>query len=73
VVAVSFTPVDTTGAGDCFDAGFLHAWLKSEMPQTCLRIGNVCGALSCENYGGIAGFPSGERLDHEMKRTPCEK
>jgi len=62
------TPVDTTGAGDCFDAGFLHGWLNGDPPERCLRAGNVCGAFSCEAFGGIAGFPSRECLAREMER-----
>jgi len=60
-------PLDTTGAGDCFDAGFLHAWLRGESPERCLQAANICGALSTEAYGGIAGFPSRERLQKELK------
>jgi sugar/nucleoside kinase (ribokinase family) len=44
--------------GDCFDAGFIHAWLEGEPPQTCLETANICGALSTRALGGIAGFPS---------------
>jgi len=62
------TPVDTTGAGDCFDAGFLHSWMQGESPENCVRAANICGALSCEAYGGIAGFPSRERLARELER-----
>jgi sugar/nucleoside kinase (ribokinase family) len=50
--------LDTTGAGDCFDAGFIHAWLEGEPPQVCLETANICGALSTRALGGIAGFPS---------------
>ena len=60
------SPVDTTGAGDCFDAGFLHAWLRGEVPARCLEAGSICGALSTQAYGGIAGFPSHERLMMEL-------
>jgi len=68
------TPVDTTGAGDCFDAGFLHAWLNNETPQQCLITGNICGALSTEGYGGIAAFPTPDRLNQELKKGPaCTK
>ena len=56
------SPVDTTGAGDCFDAGFLYAWLRGESPEKCLRTANVCGALSTEARGGIEGFPALERI-----------
>lgn len=55
-------PVDTTGAGDCFDAGFLYCWLAGAPPQVCLRAANICGALSTEAYGGIAAFPDRHRL-----------
>jgi ribokinase len=61
------TPLDPTGAGDCFDAGFLHAWLKSGSPHLCLRTANVCGALSTEAYGGIAAFPDVARLEEALK------
>jgi len=60
------TPLDTTGAGDCFDAGFLHAWINRESPETCLRTANICGAISTEAYGGIAGFPAPGRLKNEL-------
>jgi sugar/nucleoside kinase (ribokinase family) len=55
--------VDTTGAGDCFDAGFLFAWLRGDNPQCSLKAGTVCGALSTRQLGGIAGFPTVEELD----------
>jgi sugar/nucleoside kinase (ribokinase family) len=55
--------VDTTGAGDCFNAGFLHSVLASEAPRDWLRFGNLCGALSTRALGGIAGFPTLEELE----------
>ena len=67
------TPVDTTGAGDCFDAGLLHTWLKGASPEKLLRAGNICGACSTEAYGGISGFPSAARLGRELKANPCEE
>jgi sugar/nucleoside kinase (ribokinase family) len=56
-------PVDTTGAGDCFDAGFLYAWLRGMEPRQCLRSGTACGELSVRALGGIAGVPSKEELE----------
>ena len=55
-------PIDTTGAGDCFDAGFLFAWLNDKPPAECLRMANLCGALSTRALGGIAGFPQRDEL-----------
>lgn len=55
--------VDVTGAGDCFDAGFLFAWLRGDDPQNCLKAGTVCGALSTRSMGGIAGFPTFAELE----------
>ncbi len=57
------TPVDTTGAGDCFNAGFLHSWLRGDPPPVALRAGNICGALSTEAHGGLAGVPEAARFE----------
>lgn len=61
-------PIDTTGAGDCFDAGFLQGWLAGKDSGTCLLQGNICGAFSTLAYGGIAGFPRLAQIEHEIKR-----
>ena len=49
--------VDTTGAGDAFDGGFLDALLRGAGPVACLRAGNRMGALSTRAPGGIGGLP----------------
>jgi sugar/nucleoside kinase (ribokinase family) len=59
--AIEVTPVDTTGAGDSFDAGFLHAWLRGMPLRECLRCGTVCGGLSTLGLGGTASQPSWEQ------------
>lgn len=56
-------PVDTTGAGDCFDAGFIFGWLENKTPQDCLRLANICGAFSTTGLGGISAFPSRQTID----------
>jgi sugar/nucleoside kinase (ribokinase family) len=60
--------VDTTGAGDAFDGGFLHLWMQGADVEECLRAGNVCGALSTRVAGGSAGAPTGPELKRLMRR-----
>jgi len=53
--------IDTTGAGDAFDGGFLDALLRGAGPAACLKAGNRIGALSTRKAGGLAGLPRARR------------
>jgi sugar/nucleoside kinase (ribokinase family) len=48
--------VDTIGAGDSFDAGFLHQFVRGAKIEECLRYGNLTGALSTTRSGGTEAF-----------------
>lgn len=50
--------IDTVGAGDSFDAGFIYAFLKGMTLQQSIRLACVCGSLSTREAGGIAGQTS---------------
>jgi sugar/nucleoside kinase (ribokinase family) len=45
---------DTTGAGDCFNAGFLYGHLSGHDLAGCLRCGNICGGLATVSRGNGA-------------------
>ena len=53
VPAPKVKAIDTTGAGDSFNAGFLVAWLNGKNPADCLKAGNKVGADSTRTAGGI--------------------
>jgi sugar/nucleoside kinase (ribokinase family) len=55
--AVPAQVIDTTGAGDAFNAGFLAAWLAGQTPEACLRLGNLCGAVAVARIGGAEELP----------------
>lgn len=67
--AIPVTPVDTTGAGDCFNAGFIKAWLEGRPIAECLRWGNVVGGLSTTARGGTARAVSLEEVQRWLDGT----
>ncbi len=54
--ALRIDVVDPVGAGDSFDAGFLHEYLKGSDVNACLAAGNLAGALSVTRAGGTEAF-----------------
>ena len=50
--------IDTTGAGDAFDAGFLASRLAGDELERSLAIANACGALSTRAIGGVEAQPT---------------
>jgi sugar/nucleoside kinase (ribokinase family) len=56
--ALEVRAVDTTGAGDSFDAGFLAGFLAGEPLADALALANACGALSTRAVGGTEAQPT---------------
>jgi sugar/nucleoside kinase (ribokinase family) len=56
-------PVDTVGAGDSFDAGFLAGWLAAGDLAEGLALGCACGALSTGAVGGTAAQPARDEAE----------
>ncbi|MBI3647701.1 MAG: carbohydrate kinase family protein [Actinobacteria bacterium] len=49
--------VDTTGAGDSFNAGFLLGWLGGLGLEESLTLGVICGSRAVGDFGGYRGCP----------------
>lgn len=64
VGSISVHVVDTVGAGDSFDAGFIYGYLNRWPVEKSLRLACVCGALSTREAGGTNGQPT---LDEAMR------
>ncbi len=67
VPAIAVEPVDTIGAGDSFNAGFLHAWLRGEDAVEAASLGNMAGALSTLRAGGTEAFRDRRLVDGFLK------
>ncbi|MCX7796365.1 MAG: carbohydrate kinase family protein [bacterium] len=61
--------IDTTGAGDAFNAGFLYGRLSNYSVDKCLLIGNACGALSCTGIGGTTNLPTFKGLEEFIRKS----
>ncbi|MCQ6562166.1 carbohydrate kinase family protein [Paenibacillus mendelii] len=56
--ALHVAPIDMTGAGDSFNAGFLYTTLHGVSAEECLRFGSACGAMATLRIGGVKGAPT---------------
>jgi sugar/nucleoside kinase (ribokinase family) len=60
VAPVLVDPIDTIGAGDSFNAGFLRAWLNGDAPLRAAAFANITGALSTLRSGGTEAYRDAE-------------
>lgn len=58
VPALPVDLVDTVGAGDSFDAGFIYGHLAGWDLERSLRLGVICGSLSTTRAGGVQAQPT---------------
>ncbi|WP_157536682.1 carbohydrate kinase family protein [Kitasatospora mediocidica] len=69
VRAVPVDVVDTTGAGDCFNAGFVHALLAGKQLPDCLAAAVACGAAAVTGPGSSRALDRAGLL-HWLARVP---
>ena len=54
--------IDCIGAGDSFDAGFIHFYIQGKPLTNCLEFGNVMGAINTTASGGTAAFKNRKHI-----------
>jgi ribokinase len=70
VPAAPIDVIDTTGAGDSFNAGFASALAEGRDLIEAVRFGTACGALVCTTLGVIPGLPFRQAADALFNRLP---
>jgi sugar/nucleoside kinase (ribokinase family) len=68
VPSLRVSVADSVGAGDTFNAGFLHQWVRHAPLDTCVAYGNLAGALSVTRCGGTEAF-----CDADYRRSFFER
>jgi len=58
IPAMSVKAIDTTGAGDAFNAGFLHGLAAGESLQQCAKFGITAASLKVLNRGSASAMPA---------------
>lgn len=53
---------DAVGAGDSFNAGFIHKYLNAASWESCLKYANLMGSLNTTRVGGTAAFTSADEI-----------
>ena len=69
VCALGGNVVDTVGAGDSFDAGFIYGFLNNWTLEKALWLAAVCGSLSTRAAGGTDAQPTIEEAMRYVEST----
>ncbi len=72
VEGIEVEAVESTGAGDAFDGGFLHARMAGKAVEEALRWGNICGGLSTRSPGGVQALPSLTEFKQQLEQFAIE-
>jgi sugar/nucleoside kinase (ribokinase family) len=59
---------DVVGAGDSFDAGFVHQFIRGAKTEECLKFANIAGALSVTRAGGTEAFRDGKHREEFLRK-----
>lgn len=63
IPAFKVTPIDTTAAGDSFNAGLAYALANDHDDEQAIQLANAVGALSTLGYGAQSAMPSLDQLN----------
>lgn len=65
--------IDSTGAGDCFAAGFVHGFLKGWPPPMAALFASATASLNLRRRGGHAGAPTANEVNDLLNAHPTLK
>jgi sugar/nucleoside kinase (ribokinase family) len=65
--AFDVDPIDTTGAGDSFNAGLIIGYLSGKKGRKLLEFANACGAIATQRIGGASDVPTEENVENFLR------
>lgn len=66
---LAFDPIDATGAGDAFNAGFIYGLYHNYGIRTCIAMGNRMGGACVSKVGCLSGYLTEEQLLREFQAS----